>query len=158
MPPATVSGPRILGVHSYFGPWDDPQAALELYYKERSTWEAGRNPRQEAARDGHQLTVGQMVALTLDAKEDLMATGELKPRTYLEYKTVGARMMRVWGDRTPVVALTPADFAKLKRSFVEGQPDSKGSRRGHRVCSRRNWCVSSELVGCCRGETWGGAR
>ncbi|MGA2063543.1 MAG: tyrosine-type recombinase/integrase [Thermoguttaceae bacterium] len=109
----------------YFGVWADPQAALDLYYREQSAWDAGRNPRKEAAAaaaEKHRITVGQMVALTLDAKDSLVKTGELKPQTYREYAKIGQRLKDVWGAGTAIASLDLKDFAKLKAHFAAGHP------------------------------------
>ena len=123
---------ELLGKPRYFGAWADPQAALDLYYREQSAWQAGRNPRDEAAqaaREAHHITVGQMVALVLDAKESLMSTGEIKPRTYREYAQIGQRLKDVWGASRLVAHLTPADFAKLKEHFASSHEIPPRSER-----------------------------
>jgi integrase len=122
-------GKTIRGKNVYFGVWADPDAALELYYKEKEAWEAGRNPRQAVAPREHQVTVGQMVALCLDAKEALVATGEMKEKTYREYLAIGERLKRVLRAGTPVECVGPADFARLKADFAAGHPIPP--RKGH---------------------------
>ena len=104
----------------YFGAWADPDAALDRYHRERTEWEAGRNPREVAA-DEYQITVGEMVALTLDMKEALVQTGEIKEQTYREYVAIGQRLKAVLGAGTAVAKLGVADFARLKKDFAEGR-------------------------------------
>jgi integrase len=110
----TIRGKKVC-----FGPWADPKAARVLYEKEKDDWEAGRNPRQIAPAD-YPVTVGEMVALTLDAKASLVETGEMKQGTYREYCRIGDRLKRVFGATTAVALLGPPDFARLKADFAAG--------------------------------------
>lgn len=89
---------KIKGKIISFGVWADPKAAVALYWQEREAWEAGRNPRQAVLPEADRITVGQMVALMLDAKESLVATGEIDPRTYEEYCRIGAAETGVGGQ------------------------------------------------------------
>src|SRR5277367_1660846 len=73
---------KIRGKMHYFGPWADPDAALTNYLDQKEALHAGRKPRPDAEA----LTVKDLVNRFLIAKKALVATGELSPRTWAEYK------------------------------------------------------------------------
>ena len=106
---------KIRGQTHFFGPWADPNGALERYHCEHSDLEAGRRPRR--TDKNYRLTVGDMVNLCLVTKRTLVESGEMQARTYEEYKTYGERLIRVLGRRTLVDQLTPADFLRLRTDF-----------------------------------------
>lgn len=107
---------KIKGKLHYFGPWANSQAAHALYLKEKDDLEAGRKPkRHDTSADT--LTVGGMVELYLDARKLHVESGELAARTWREYKSFGERMIRVFGENTPVESLGPDDFQKLRADF-----------------------------------------
>src|SRR5438128_10915111 len=72
---------KIRGKLHYFGPWGDPDAALDKYNREKEALHAGRKPRE--ATEG--VTVKELVNKFLDQKENLVDVGELSPRTWTDY-------------------------------------------------------------------------
>src|SRR5262245_48621807 len=68
---------KIRGQLVYFGPWDDPDAALKKYLEQKDHLHAGRKPRS----DPQALTVKELANHFLNAKQALVDTGELSPRT-----------------------------------------------------------------------------
>lgn len=57
----------------YFGPWDDPDGALQKYLDQRDDLHAGRTPRG----DGDSLAVRDLVNRFLTSKKHLMEGGEM---------------------------------------------------------------------------------
>src|ERR1700749_3019136 len=76
---AGVWAKKIRGKLHYFGPWSDPDGALESYLKQKDDLHAGRTPRPEADPDA--LTVKVVCNAFLNAKRDKMDAGELSVRT-----------------------------------------------------------------------------
>src|SRR3984893_7952125 len=72
---------KIRGKLHYFGPWSDPQAALQKYLDQRDDLQAGRKPREKV--EG--LTVRDLVNRFLTSKKRLADTGEITPRTFADY-------------------------------------------------------------------------
>jgi hypothetical protein len=70
---------KIRGRMVYFGPWDDPDAALKKYLEERDTLHAGRKPWTEP--EG--LSVKAPADALLSHKQALPDAGELSPHTWL---------------------------------------------------------------------------
>ena len=62
---------KIRGKLYYFGPWDDPDGALERYLDRRDDLHAGRTPRK--LTEG--LTVRDLLNRFLTAKQALVDTG-----------------------------------------------------------------------------------
>jgi integrase len=102
---------KIRGKLHYFGPWDDPDGALDSYLRQKDALHAGRKPRPEA--DG--LTVKHLANAFLNAKQAKVDAGELSPRTWLKYKEVAALLVGQFGKARPVADLGPDDFAALRR-------------------------------------------
>jgi hypothetical protein len=74
---------KIRGQLHYFGPWEDPDAALAKYLEQKNDLHAGRTPRA----DPEALTVKDLVNHFLNAKLARVNTGELSPRSWADYKT-----------------------------------------------------------------------
>src|SRR5262245_21698171 len=73
---------KIRGRLHYFGPWEDPDGALAKYLAEKDDLHAGRKPRA----DQDATTVKDTVNAFLNAKQALVDSGELSPRTWATYK------------------------------------------------------------------------
>src|SRR6188472_2538034 len=68
---------KIRGKLHYFGPWDDPEAALQKYLDQRDDLHAGRTPRSQHGG----LIVRDLVNVFLTSKRRQMDAGEMTPRT-----------------------------------------------------------------------------
>ncbi len=104
---------KIRGKHHHFGTNRD--AAVKKYLEQKEDLEAGRTPRPPDGQ--YHLTVEDMVNLCLTRKEDKVASGELRRRTFKEYRRAGRRLVRVLGRNRLVEDLTPGDFAKVRRDL-----------------------------------------
>src|SRR5262249_3931208 len=76
---------KILGRLHYFGPWQDPQGALDNYLDQKDDLHAGRVPR---AKQRQGLAVQELTDRFLTSKRHLLDTRELNPRTFIDYYTV----------------------------------------------------------------------
>ena len=101
---------KIRGKLHYFGPWGDPEAALQKYLDQRDDLHAGRVPR--AARGG--LLVRDLLNKFLTAKQQAVQAGQLSPMTFAIYFKSCTRMKDALGLTTPVGSLCPDDFARLR--------------------------------------------
>ena len=79
---AGVWAKKIRGKMHYFGPWDDPDAALAKYLEQKDALHAGRKPRE--VTEG--VTVKELANRFLNAKRQFVDGGELSPRTWADYK------------------------------------------------------------------------
>jgi hypothetical protein len=77
---------KIRGKLHYFGPWNDPDGALNNYLKQKDDLHAGKKPRLDPAA----VTVKDVANAFLNAKQALVDAGELSPRTWDDYTEVGS--------------------------------------------------------------------
>jgi integrase len=113
---AGVWAKKIRGKLHYFGPWADPEGALENYRKQADNLHAGRKPRPEA--DGG-VTVKQLCNDFLNAKQALVDAGELSPRTWADYKQVCDLVVANFGKSRLVDDVGPDDFAALRNKVAK---------------------------------------
>jgi integrase len=106
---------KIRGRMHYFGPWDDPDGALKKYLAERDALHAGRTPRP--APEG--LTVKALVNAFLNHKQALVDAGELRARTWTEYKETCDEVVARFGKGRLVEDLGPDDFAALRTHMAK---------------------------------------
>jgi integrase len=102
----------------YFGKVaDDPngQAALEKWLDQRDDLLAGRIPRSTSGG----FTVGDLLNRFLTAKHQLVDSGELKERTWLDYHDCGERIRAQFGLTRLVEDLTPEDFEALRAKLAK---------------------------------------
>lgn len=105
---------KIRGRTFYFGPWNDPDGALQLYLDQRDDLHAGRAPR--VVRDG--LTVHHLLNRFLEAKEARLDSGEIQPRTFTEYRDTADRIADAFGLSRLVENLAADDFEHLRRNMA----------------------------------------
>jgi integrase len=106
---------KIRGKLHYFGSWSDPDAALKKYLAEKDALHAGRKPRADA--EG--LTIKELANDFLNAKQALVAAGELSPRTWSEYKVMADELVAHLGKARLVTDLDPEDFASLRNKLAK---------------------------------------
>jgi integrase len=107
---------KIRGKLYYFGPWAEPQKALESWLDQKDDLLAGRTPRTTSA-DG--LTVHELANRFLTSKRMQVDVGELTPRSWSDYQTVCTRLISTLGRRRLVDDLAADDFVRLRRDIAE---------------------------------------
>jgi integrase len=112
---AGVWAKKVRGQTHYFGSWDDPQAALEEYLRQKDDLLAGRTPSAKS----DELTVRQLVNRFLNSKKRLLESGEIRQRTFEDYYDNCKRVLQVFGRNKPVSSLRPIDFEKLRADFAK---------------------------------------
>ncbi|KKK80205.1 hypothetical protein LCGC14_2825820, partial [marine sediment metagenome] len=94
----------------YFGPWDDPDAALQKYLDQRDDLHAGRTPRVQ----GDGLTVADLANHFMTHKKLLRDSGELAPRTFQRYYRTCEILVSVFHKQRLVSDLAADDFQGLR--------------------------------------------
>jgi len=102
---------KIRGQLHYFGPWDDPDGALDKYLKEKDALHAGRKPKDDTGA----LTVKRLANEFLTHKQDLLDAGELSPRTWASYKEATDLLVARFGKNRLVSDLGQDDFAAVRK-------------------------------------------
>ena len=94
----------------YFGPWDDPDAALAKYLLEKDDLHAGRKPKQVSTG----VTFKELANAYLNHKKALQDAGELSPRTWKNCEEATTVIVTQFSKTRLVVDLGQDDFAKLR--------------------------------------------
>jgi integrase len=113
--PAGVWCKKIRGKLHYFGPWDDPDGALDNYLKQKDALHARRKPRDESGG----VTVKELVNQFLNAKAASRDAGELTHRSWQDYKDACDLIVSYPGKGRQVEDLDPDDFAQLRKKMAK---------------------------------------
>jgi integrase len=99
----------------YFGPWSEPQSALQKYLDQKDDLLAGRTPRVS----GEGVTIRDLVNRFLTLKQQNVKTSELSHRTFRDYFDTCQRIVDTFGKTRLVVDLASEDFEKLRAKIAE---------------------------------------
>lgn len=102
-----------MGRLHYFGPWDDPDGALQRYLDQRDDLYAGRQPQNK--REG--LTVRDLVNQFLSSKKANVDSGELVQATWRDYYVTCKRVIATFGANRLVEDLRGSDFDQFRRKL-----------------------------------------
>jgi integrase len=139
---AGVWAKKIRGKIHYFGPWGDPDGALEKYLEQKDALHAGRKARE--APEG--LMVKDLVNRFLNAKQNAVNREELSPRTWACYKEACDAAVAALGKRRLVSDLGPDDFATLRdKMAARWGPHGLGTRIQCVRCAFK-FAFDSELI------------
>lgn len=108
---------KIKGKMRYFGPWDDPDAALAKYLDERDDWYAGRTPSQRTRRNG--LTLRELVNRFLTSKQRMIASGDLVPMTFKLHRDTCAKLISFFGGDRLADDVQPEEFERFRANLAE---------------------------------------
>jgi len=106
---------KIRGKMHYFGPWDDPDAALKKYKEQKDDLHAGRKP----CPDAEAITVKELANAFLNHKRAILETGELSPRMWADYKNATDELIGQVGKSRLASDLKPDDFAALRNKMAK---------------------------------------
>jgi integrase len=139
---AGVWAKRVRGKVHYFGPWSDPDAALQSYLDQRDDLHAGRRPKARVdAAD-----VKQLANAFLSAKQERVENGELSPRTWQDYKDATDEVVSAFGKRTLLADLRPGDFAALRGKLAKRYGPHRLAKTVQCVRSLFKFAYESELI------------
>ena len=105
---------KIRGQTHYFGPWSDPDGALEKYLEQKDALHAGRRPREETKG----ATIKELCNQFLNAKRALVDSGELTNRSWDDYKAQSDLIISHFGKARLVADLDADDFAALRNKLA----------------------------------------
>ena len=98
----------------YFGPWDDPDGALQKCLEQRDDLHAGRTPRSKSG----ELVVSELCGRYMMHKDHAIDAGEITARTYKEYFATCPRLVDTFGKNRPVTDLAADDFERLRADIA----------------------------------------
>src|SRR6516225_2231924 len=84
---------KIRGKLHYFGPWGDPDGALQKYNEQKDDLHTGRKPRDTSTG----VTVKLLCNAYLNHKQTKLDAGELSPRTWKNYKETAELLVSQFG-------------------------------------------------------------
>lgn len=141
-------GRKVNGRIVYFGPITNTpdfgsEAARAEYDRTIDDVRNGRTPRP---KDAEVLTCKQAVNAYLRAKKKAVATGEMAPRTWADYKATSKRILRVFGSHRAVDDLRPADFDRLRNHIAKTRGPVAIGNEVQRVRTIFKFAFDYELV------------
>lgn len=121
---------KIGGKLRYFGRWDDPDGALQLYLQSlepKKTPQVLGNDSRDNAKAGP-MTVAVACERFLAAKRDQVATGSMAARTLADYIRTMNRLADFMGTDRPIESLRPMDFERYQADYsLRNNPVSVGN-------------------------------
>jgi integrase len=126
-------------VENYEAGWQD---ALEKFKAEIDDFQAGRTPRL----NGKELTVKALGDRFLTAKNNRVASGELGPRMFAEYRATCQLVADTFGKDRRVDDLAAEDFERLRAKMAERWGPVRLSNEIGRVKSVFKYAMDNGLI------------
>lgn len=128
---------KVKGKMYYFGTWDDPDAALELYLKRCDNGFAPRDDRP---------TVGSVLNQYIHHQKLRVESGDITQLTWDDYHTICSLVQSELGKGTDVSKLKPANFAAF-RIKLGGKYSPSRLSKIVTVCRQAfTWAYESETI------------
>jgi integrase len=106
---------KVRGKLHYFGPWADPQGALDKWLDQKDDLLAGRTPRVR----GDGLTMRDLANRFLTSKRLLADTHEITEKTFADYYRTCESMIKCFGKSRLVTDLASDDFESLRAELAK---------------------------------------
>lgn len=139
---AGVWAKRIHGREHYFGPWHDPDGALERYRREAAYLHDGQAPPPDA----NAITIDEIVHRFLGSKDAAVEIGEITRRHFADYVREGKRVVGTFGASRPAATLRPEDFGKLRAAISKGTNATTQTNRIVRTRAIFRWAYRAGLL------------
>lgn len=108
---------KIKGRIRYFGVWSKPDEAEAEYLRVREYLQAGRRPPTTAVG----IRLNDLANRFLNAKRALRDTGELSPRTFVDYHAACGEILTHFGSERLVEDCGPDDFESFRVKASKGR-------------------------------------
>lgn len=135
---------KVRGRLHYFGPWRDPDAALQRWLDQRDDLMAGRRPRKKGDPDA--LTLADLVNRYLTAKRDAVAAGEITGLTFRNVYGSMAMLIDHFGKDRVVTDLLPEDFSGYRAKLAAGYAPSRVAVEVGQTKALLNWGFASRVL------------
>ena len=133
---------KIRGKTHYFGPWDDPNGALETYLDQKDELLAGRTPR--LTKDG--FTLHDLCNEFLTAKRHQQEAGDITKQTFDDYFKTCETMLRMLGKKRLVDDLGPLDFRTFRAKLAKTRNPNTLGNEIQRVRVAFNYAYNVDLI------------
>lgn len=139
---------KVRGKVYYFGPWSDPQGALDEWLRQRDYLLEGKTPPQKLAEgQSAGATVKFVIDAFLTAKERKRDAGEITPRTFDELYATGVMVANAFGRDRLVSDLASADFSGLRAQLAKRLGKYRLANEIQRVRSIFKYAFEEALIG-----------
>ena len=140
---------KVRGKLHYFGPWEDSDAALELWISQKDELLAGRKPR--SASDENALNIADACNLYLDHILDQVDKGRRTAHWYQDMRGTCSVILTVFVREWGVDSLKQDDFKLLGNRFEKTSTGKKASpvttkNHIHRTRNLFNWLVKANYI------------
>jgi len=144
---AGVWAKKIKGKTWYFGPLDDPTAALEKYNDWIHDIHAGRDPRRTRAHvSSGEISVYDMCNLYMARQQRRVDTGEVSSRHFCDCLQSCKLLTDHFGKFQSASTLKAADFQAFRATFPSTWGSTKLMNEICRIKSCFRWAAASELI------------
>lgn len=134
---------KILGKTHYFGPWEDADAALQLYLYQRDDLYAGRTPRRP---EDAGIQLRELCNRFLTHKYGLMSTGQITRRSIGDYERTAKKLIVVLGAACHISAIQPTDLDPVRMVFSRGRGAISAGNDIRRTRTIFKWAYEQGLI------------
>jgi len=131
---------KIHGKLHYFGSWSDSKAALAKFQEECDYLYADQRPPEKG------MSVHEALHHFLDAKQDLVDSGELSERSLNDYVSTFRRLVEFFGRDRPIASLKQTDFGSYRAAMSKRIGPTTVGNEVRRIKSAINWLNESGLI------------
>ena len=140
---------KVRGKLEYFGPWEDPQAALESWVEHKDNLLAGR--KRKTAAGVKQVSIDHACDHYLDHIEEKVDKGKRSKHWYEDVRGTCTIIKETLGRPWAIEGLDSDDFKQLADRFEltkSGRPASPVTTQGHihRTRGLFNWLMKAQLI------------
>lgn len=130
---------KVRGKIHYFGTWDDPQAAMRLWLKEKDYLISGIAPPGDGAR------LEDVLNTVLEDRLRSVESGDITRLHWNSLKNMAAAMIDSAGKDAPA-ELTPQDWAKIRAKWAGELKPSTLAKRISNVRAMMNYAHGMEYI------------
>lgn len=138
---------KISGKLWYFGPWENPDAALAKFNLWLPEIRAGRDPRKLPLLDEtSSISVADMFNSYLEHLEQRADAGEITRRHFHDNLNSARVVTERLGRDTAVDSLRVADFEMLRRKFPKSWSPQTTGNHIQRIRTAFRWAAEAEVI------------
>lgn len=133
---------KIRGRFHYFGPWDDPDGAMQLYQQQRDDLHAGREP----ATPGDRPTLHEVCLVFWKHHQKRCEAGEITEHTFRGNFATCKMLLETLGKNISVEDIRPSDLAKVRAKITKTRKSVATANAMQRVRSVFSFAYDEGLI------------